>query len=259
MSAGLEVALVLLIFLGLLAAGMAIPFAIGVPAIVYLLLHGGVPALKGIGLMSWGSMNSFALTAIPLFILMAEIMQHSGLSFRIYRGLSRLVCVIPGGLLQTNIAGCALFAAISGSSVATAAAIGKPMVLSTGMATMEEIARAVDLIDRNLPARNALEDMLALLDRAPHRVELAGEVGDPVGFLVPDVGHVADRGRPLREQGDDGERRHRVADRVHVDVDAARRTAGHGHRPLPLLAPGDNAAHPLERVCEGHVSLHTAA
>jgi len=124
MSAGLEVAIVLVVFLGLLAAGMAIPFAIGVPAIVYLLLHGGVPALKGIGLMSWGSMNSFALTAIPLFILMAEIMQHSGLSFRIYRGLSKLVCVIPGGLLQTNIAGCALFAAISGSSVATAAAIG---------------------------------------------------------------------------------------------------------------------------------------
>lgn len=124
MTAGLEVFVVLVIFLGLLAAGMAIPFAIGVPAIVYLLLHGGVPALKGIGLMSWGSMNSFALTAIPLFILMAEIMQQSGLSFRIYRGLSRLVCVIPGGLLQTNIAGCALFAAISGSSVATAAAIG---------------------------------------------------------------------------------------------------------------------------------------
>jgi len=124
MSATLEVAIVLVVFLGLLAAGMAIPFAIGVPAIVYLLLHGGVPALKGIGLMSWGSMNSFALTAVPLFILMAEIMQHSGLSFRIYRGLSKLVCVIPGGLLQTNIAGCALFAAISGSSVATAAAIG---------------------------------------------------------------------------------------------------------------------------------------
>ena len=135
MSATVEILLVLVIFLGLLAAGMTIPFAIGVPAIVYLLLHGGVPALKGIGLMSWGSMNSFALTAIPLFILMAEIMQHSGLSFRIYRGLSKLVCVIPGGLLQTNIAGCALFAAISGSSVATAAAIGTvalPQLLQRG-------------------------------------------------------------------------------------------------------------------------------
>jgi tripartite ATP-independent transporter DctM subunit len=124
MSPSLEVAVVLVVFLGLLAAGMTIPFAIGVPAIVYLLLHGGIASLKGIGLMSWGSMNNFALTAVPLFILMAEIMQHSGLSSRIYRGLSKLVCVIPGGLLQTNIAGCALFAAISGSSVATAAAIG---------------------------------------------------------------------------------------------------------------------------------------
>jgi C4-dicarboxylate transporter DctM subunit len=134
-SEGLEVVLVLVIFLGLLAAGMSIPFAIGVPAIVYLLVHGGVPALKGIGLMSWGSMNNRSLSAIPLFILMAEIMQRSGLSFRIYRGLSKLVCVMPGGLLQTNIAGCALFAAISGSSVATAAAIGTvalPQLLQRG-------------------------------------------------------------------------------------------------------------------------------
>ncbi len=114
----------MVLFLGLLAAGMAIPFAIGVPAIAYLLLHGGIPALKGIGLMSWGSMNNRSLSAIPLFILMAEIMQRSGLSFRIYRGLSKLVSPIPGGLLHTNIAGCAMFAAISGSSVATAAAIG---------------------------------------------------------------------------------------------------------------------------------------
>jgi tripartite ATP-independent transporter DctM subunit len=124
MSEGVEIVLIMVVFLGLLAAGMAIPFAIGVPAIVYLLLHGGVPALKGIGLMSWGSMNSRSLSAIPLFILMAEIMQRSGLSFRIYRGLAKLVSVFPGGLLQTNIAGCALFASISGSSVATAAAIG---------------------------------------------------------------------------------------------------------------------------------------
>ena len=124
MSDGLEVVLVMVLFLGLLAAGMPIPFAIGVPAIAYLLLHGGIPALRGIGLMSWGSMNNRSLSAVPLYILMAEIMQRSGLSFRIYRGLSKLVSPIPGGLLQTNIAGCAMFAAISGSSVATAAAIG---------------------------------------------------------------------------------------------------------------------------------------
>ena len=82
------------------------------------------PGLKGIGLVSWGSMNSFTLSAIPLFILMAEILQESKLSLRVYRGLSKLVAWMPGGLLQTNIAGCAIFAAISGSSVVTAASIG---------------------------------------------------------------------------------------------------------------------------------------
>ena len=112
------------VFLLLLAAGMAVPFAIAVPGVLYLLMQHGHVALKGIGLVTWGSMNSFTLTAIPLFILMAELMQRSGLSFRIYRGLAKIVSRLPGGLLQTNIVGCALFASISGSSVATAASIG---------------------------------------------------------------------------------------------------------------------------------------
>src|SRR3978361_1792367 len=112
------------VFLLLLAAGMAVPFAIAGPGVLYLLMQNGLFALTGIGLVTWGSMNSFTLTAIPLFILMAELMQRSGLSFRIYRGLAKVVSRLPGGLLQTNIVGCALFASISGSSVATAASIG---------------------------------------------------------------------------------------------------------------------------------------
>jgi tripartite ATP-independent transporter DctM subunit len=104
---------------------MTIPFAITVPSVVYLLMHAGLPGLKGIGLVTWGSMNSFTLTAIPLFILMAEILQESQLSQRVYRGLSKLVSWMPGGLLQTNVAGCAIFSAISGSSIVTAATIGR--------------------------------------------------------------------------------------------------------------------------------------
>src|ERR1051325_8601539 len=103
---------------------MSIPFAITVPAVFYLLLQGGIPALNSLGLVSWANLTSFTLTAVPLFILMAEIMQGSGLTLRVYRGLAKLVARIPGGLLQTNIAGCAVFAAVSGSSVATAASIG---------------------------------------------------------------------------------------------------------------------------------------
>ncbi len=124
MAAGLQIIVVFVVFLGLLAVGMEVPFAIGLPALLYLFLLGGFPALKGLGLVSWGSMNNFTLTSIPLFMLMAEIMQRSGLSFRVYTGLAKLVSRLPGGLLQTNIAGCAMFAAVSGSSVATAAAIG---------------------------------------------------------------------------------------------------------------------------------------
>ena len=120
----LQIIIVTILFLGLLTAGMPVPFAIAVPAVVYLLLQGGFTALNGLGLMSWGSMNSFALTAVPLFMFMADILSVSGLSNRIYNGLAKLVAPLPGGLLQTNIAGCAIFASVSGSSIATAASIG---------------------------------------------------------------------------------------------------------------------------------------
>jgi C4-dicarboxylate transporter DctM subunit len=124
MGPELQIFIVTVLFLGLLTAGMAVPFAIAVPAVIYLLMQGGFTALNGLGLMSWGSMNTFALTAVPLFMFMADVLSVSGLSNRIYNGLAKLVAPLPGGLLQTNIAGCAIFASVSGSSIATAASIG---------------------------------------------------------------------------------------------------------------------------------------
>lgn len=120
-----QIIFIFILFIGLLATGMAVPFAIMLPAMVYLYLQGGIGALHGLGLTSWGSMDAYTLTSIPLFVLMAEILQGSGLGMRVYSGLSQLVRKVPGGLLQTNVAGCAVFAAVSGSSIATAAAIGK--------------------------------------------------------------------------------------------------------------------------------------
>jgi len=124
MSPEFQIVVTFGVFLVLLMCGMAVPFAIAVPAVLYLLLQGGLPSLNSLGLVSWGSMNSFVLTCVPLFMLMAEILSVSGLSSRIYGGLSKLVARFPGGLLQTNIAGCAIFASVSGSSIATAASIG---------------------------------------------------------------------------------------------------------------------------------------
>jgi C4-dicarboxylate transporter, DctM subunit len=123
-SPELQIIITFAAFLVLLTCGMAVPFAIAVPAMFYLLLQGGLPALNSLGLVSWGSMNSFVLTCVPLFMLMAEVLRVSGLSSRIYGGLAKLVARLPGGLLQTNIAGCAVFASVSGSSIATAASIG---------------------------------------------------------------------------------------------------------------------------------------
>jgi C4-dicarboxylate transporter, DctM subunit len=124
MSPELQIIVTLAVFLILLTCGMAVPLAIAIPALFYLLLQGGLPSLNSLGLVSWGSMNSFVLTCVPLFMLMAEILRVSGLSSRIYGGLAKLVARLPGGLLQTNIAGCAVFASVSGSSIATAASIG---------------------------------------------------------------------------------------------------------------------------------------
>ena len=135
MSSSTEIILIFGFFIALLCSGLWVPFAITVASLLYVATHGGLGSLKAMGLVSWGSMDSFTLTAIPLFIMLALIMEKSGLSFSVYRALSLFVKRIPGGLLQTNVAGCALFAAISGSSVATAAAIGSvalPQLLQRG-------------------------------------------------------------------------------------------------------------------------------
>ncbi len=88
----------------------------------YFLLGGPLPGT--IGVTTFNLTYNFVLTAIPLFIFMGEIILRTGFSARLYRGLSRWFQLLPGGLLHSNIGACGLFAAVSGSSVATAAAIG---------------------------------------------------------------------------------------------------------------------------------------
>ncbi len=107
-----------------LALGLWAPFAIGIAGAIALYQAAGLTAFKAIGLVSWGATTNFNLTAIPLFILMAEVISHSGISKRFYDGFAVILRRVPGGLLQTNILGCAIFAAISGASVATSASMG---------------------------------------------------------------------------------------------------------------------------------------
>jgi C4-dicarboxylate transporter DctM subunit len=120
----LVVTLGLFVAVALLLGGIQIAIAVGVGGVLTLLLNEGVRSLNAIGFVVWGSLNSSTLSALPLFILMAELMLRSGVSDSYYDGMTRLIRRAPGGLLQTNIASCSLFAAVCGSSVATAAAIG---------------------------------------------------------------------------------------------------------------------------------------
>ncbi|MEJ8573913.1 TRAP transporter large permease subunit [Microbaculum marinum] len=73
----------------------------------------------------WGMSSSWTLTALPLFIWMGEILFRTKLSENLFRGMAPLMSRFPGGLLHVNIVGCAIFAAISGSSAATVATVGK--------------------------------------------------------------------------------------------------------------------------------------
>ena len=95
-----------------------------------------------------------------------------------------------------------------------------------------------------------------LHDRAAEPPQFAGQVADAVGLLIANVGDVADRGRPVCEKCHHRERRHCVADRIHVDIDAADRAARHCDRLIRPVIPCDRTAHAAKRIGEADVALH---
>jgi len=116
--------IVLLFLFFFFACGQRIAFALGFASIMGFIITGDFSGMQLIGRAVWKSVNSFDISAIPLFIFMGEIVISCNLSGRFYGGANTWFARIPGGFFQTNIISCAIFAAISGSSVATAAAIG---------------------------------------------------------------------------------------------------------------------------------------
>ena len=109
----------IILFLG---SGMPVAVALGLVGITSAYLFLGNPGI--VGYVAWELSNSFIMSSVPLFILMGQLLLHSGVSRRLYEGSAALLGSTKGGLLQANIAASALFATISGSSVATAATIG---------------------------------------------------------------------------------------------------------------------------------------
>ena len=113
---------ILLIFLG---TGVWVALSmVGVSAIG-MLLFTSRPVGDAMATTIWGTSSSWTLTALPLFVWMGEILFRTKLSENLFKGLAPWMSRLPGGLIHVNVVGCALFAAISGSSAATVATVGK--------------------------------------------------------------------------------------------------------------------------------------
>ena len=119
---GIVIALILLILL--LASGLWIAFAIGASGFVALWLVLGDRLFHLVGLQSWQLTSKWILIALPLFVLMGEILSQTGVARHLYNGVSKILTGLPGRLTQTNIGACTLFAAMSGTSIAGAATMG---------------------------------------------------------------------------------------------------------------------------------------
>src|SRR6266545_3566573 len=114
----------LVILLALLALAVPVAAGLGLLGIALSDIYSRLPLTLALGEMAWATSNNFLLVAIPFFVLLGEILLRSGMAERMYNALVLWVPWLPGGLMHSNIAACAMFAATSGSSVATAATIG---------------------------------------------------------------------------------------------------------------------------------------
>ena len=119
----LEVLIGLALMLGFMFVGLHVGTAMFAVGLLGAMIYFGAPALNAVGEQLWGASEDYLLLSIPLYILLGELLVRAGATDKMYRSLSDWLNRLPGGLLHTNIGASALFSAVSGSSVATAATI----------------------------------------------------------------------------------------------------------------------------------------
>jgi TRAP-type mannitol/chloroaromatic compound transport system permease large subunit len=118
------IATALTILLVLIGLSIPVGAALGVLGIALDQIFSMLPLSRAMGELAWTTNTEFLLVAIPLFILLGELLLRAGFAERMYSSLSLWLSWLPGGLMHANIGASALFAATSGSSVATAATVG---------------------------------------------------------------------------------------------------------------------------------------
>jgi tripartite ATP-independent transporter DctM subunit len=120
-----EGAIVIVVTLLVLFSGIPVAFGLGAISIVFLLIFHGMSSLHIVAETFYGGLDDFTLVAIPMFVMMGAAIGSSPAGKDLYEALDRWLYRLPGGLVISNIGACALFAALTGSSPACCAAIGK--------------------------------------------------------------------------------------------------------------------------------------
>ena len=118
------IATTMILLLVLIGISIPVGAALGVLGLILDPLYSMLPLSRALGEVSWSTSNEFLLVAIPLFVMLGEILLRAGFAERMYAAMSLWLSWLPGGLMHANIGASTLFAATSGSSVATAATVG---------------------------------------------------------------------------------------------------------------------------------------
>src|ERR1051325_8445821 len=125
MSGTTQGLLVLIVTLAMLLLGVPVAFGLGAISIIFLLLFHGIDSMRVVAETYYSGLDEFTLVAIPMFVMMGAAIGSSPAGKDLYESLDRWLYRLPGGLVISNLGACAIFAALTGSSPACCAAIGK--------------------------------------------------------------------------------------------------------------------------------------
>src|SRR5487761_2689474 len=125
MSPGMQGSVVLVATLLMLMSGIPVAFGLGAISIIFLLIFQGFDSMHVVAETYWSGLDEFTLVAIPMFVMMGAAIGSSPAGKDLYEALDRWLYRLPGGLVISNLGACAIFAALTGSSPACCAAIGK--------------------------------------------------------------------------------------------------------------------------------------
>ena len=180
---------------GLLLLSVPVAAVMGLTAVILSGMYSFIPATRGVATIGWQSMNDAVLVAVPLFVLMGEILLRSGVASRMYGALSGWLVWLPGGLMHANIATSTMFAADHDLGLGQAKrAVGQTAMICQGANAASAIAHAVRLKHQGHQAHAQIHETARAkplvdgdddADRGVEKGVVSGELRLPSGKVAP--------------------------------------------------------------------------